>query len=385
MVLANGLGGMTFAGCEQFYFAVLTHFLHLAPFYAADVGGFFGNPDPDMLVRWYQVGIMGPFFRAHAHIDTKRREPYLLEEPYKGMVKDILRLRYAMLPIWYTAFRETSVTGLPILRYCCQQFYQTAFHLDFIFRPQFLVFPKDKAGFGLDDQYYIGSSGLLTKPVTVKDATEATVYLAEDQVYYDYFSHNAYRGASKGKNVTIPAALHQLPLLVRGGSILPTRERPRRSSSLMKNDPFTLRVALSKSGNARGELYMDDGVSYDHQKGEFVWREFIASSKGKVVRVSSTNLGSARPSEAVDGVDLTSYDPSNDYAKAVADVRVEKMVILGLSYKPTSVKVDGSDMILKWEWTPGVSASGKKEGSASVLVVKDPKLLITKEWTIVIR
>ena len=63
------------------------------------------------------------FFRAHAHIDTKRREPYLLEEPYKGMVRDILRLRYAMLPIWYTAFRETSVTGLPVLRYGCQQNY----------------------------------------------------------------------------------------------------------------------------------------------------------------------------------------------------------------------------------------------------------------------
>jgi len=153
----------------------------------------------------------------------------------------------------------------------------------------------------------------------------------------------------------------------------------------MKSDPFTLRVALSKSGNARGELYMDDGVTYDHQKGDFVWREFVASSKGKMVRVSSTNLGSTKPSEAVDGADLAPYDPSNDYAKAVADVRVEKIVILGLSYKPTSVKVDGSDMLLKWEWTPGVSASGKKEGRASVLLIKDPKVMITKEWTIVIR
>jgi alpha 1,3-glucosidase len=53
-------------------------------------------------------------------VDTKRREPYLLDQPYKGMVKDILRLRYAMLPIWYTAFRETSVTGLPVLRYVSQ-------------------------------------------------------------------------------------------------------------------------------------------------------------------------------------------------------------------------------------------------------------------------
>lgn len=44
------------------------------------------------------------------------------------------------------------------------------------------MFPEDKNGFDIDDQYYIGSSGLLVKPVTEKGATEASVYLAEDQV-----------------------------------------------------------------------------------------------------------------------------------------------------------------------------------------------------------
>jgi alpha 1,3-glucosidase len=82
----------------------------------ADVGGFFGNPEPEMLVRWYQVGAFAPFFRAHAHIDTKRREPYLLDEPYKSYVRDILRLRYSLLPVWYTQFRETTVTGMPVMR-----------------------------------------------------------------------------------------------------------------------------------------------------------------------------------------------------------------------------------------------------------------------------
>lgn len=84
--------------------------------YIADIGGFFGNPSSEMLVRWYQAGIFEPFFRAHAHIDTKRREPYLLEEPYKSVVRDLIRLRYKMLPAWYTAFREAGVSGLPILR-----------------------------------------------------------------------------------------------------------------------------------------------------------------------------------------------------------------------------------------------------------------------------
>ncbi|KAF8161398.1 alpha-glucosidase [Crassisporium funariophilum] len=349
MVLANGLAGMSFAG--------------------SDVGGFFGNPEPEMLVRWYQVGIFAPFFRAHAHIDTKRREPFLLDQPYKGLVKDLLRLRYTLLPMWYTAFRETSATGMPILR------------------PQFIMFPKDKAGFAIDDQYYIGSSGLLVKPVTAKDVTESKVYLAEDQVYYDYFTHHAYRGSAKGKEITVPSALHQVPVFIRGGSIVPTRERPRRSSPLMKRDPFTLRVALSKAGAARGELYLDDGESYDHLQGHFIWREFIAeklAKKSKGLRLSSRDLGAAKPNEAVDGVALKSYNPANEFAKAIADVRVEKVVIVGLSAKPSSVKVEGGEELV-WEYTPGVSSSEKKEGTASLLTIKDPRVRIANDWSIVIQ
>jgi alpha 1,3-glucosidase len=114
MVLANGVGGMPFAGCKSLLLS--SPFISNFHLLTADVGGFFGNPEPEMLVRWYVVGAFSPFFRAHAHIDTKRREPYLLEEPYKSLVRDILRLRYSMLPVWYTAFRETSESGVPILR-----------------------------------------------------------------------------------------------------------------------------------------------------------------------------------------------------------------------------------------------------------------------------
>lgn len=116
MVLANSLGGMSFSGCEFSSAPLCTRTL-VEPLFLADVGGFFGNPEPEMLVRWYQLGAFNPFFRAHAHIDTKRREPYLLDEPYKSILRDIIRLRYKLLPVWYTAFRETSVTGSPVLRY----------------------------------------------------------------------------------------------------------------------------------------------------------------------------------------------------------------------------------------------------------------------------
>ena len=49
-------------------------------------------------------------------------------------------------------------------------------------RPQYIVLPKNEAGFSVDDQYYIGASGLLVKPITGAGVTETTVYIGEDQV-----------------------------------------------------------------------------------------------------------------------------------------------------------------------------------------------------------
>ena len=201
------------------------------------------------------------------------------------------------------------------------------------------------------------------------------------QVYYDYFNDHAYRSTPKGKEITVPAELHQIPLFIRGGSIIPTRERPRRSSPLMKRDPFTLRVALSTDGSARGELYLDDGETYSHQQGQFVWREFAAEkAKGKGVRISSRNLAAQKPDAAVYQTALATYDSSNEFAKRIGDVRVERVVVLGLSAKPSSVKAGGKE--LQWTFIPGVAASDKKDGTASVLSIKDPKLSITSDWEI---
>lgn len=46
----------------------------------ADVGGFFRNPDAELQTRWNQVATFYPFFRGHAHLDTKRREPWVFGE-----------------------------------------------------------------------------------------------------------------------------------------------------------------------------------------------------------------------------------------------------------------------------------------------------------------
>jgi alpha 1,3-glucosidase len=51
------------------------------------------------------------------------------------------------------------------------------------------VFPKDDKGFAVDDQYYVGGSGLLVKPVTAPSVESTQVYLSDNQVslpaFYD--------------------------------------------------------------------------------------------------------------------------------------------------------------------------------------------------------
>lgn len=47
-----------------------------------------------------QAGAYQPFFRTHAHIDCKRREPWLFSERTKNAIRDAIRQRYSLLPYW---------------------------------------------------------------------------------------------------------------------------------------------------------------------------------------------------------------------------------------------------------------------------------------------
>ncbi|KAJ2376658.1 hypothetical protein IW150_001848 [Coemansia sp. RSA 2607] len=96
MLLSCNLSGMLFCG--------------------ADVGRFFGNPPPDLLTRWYQLGIWYPFFRAHAHFSSERCEPWLLSEPHVSYIRNAIHERYRMLPYWYTLFHKASVTAMSVLQ-----------------------------------------------------------------------------------------------------------------------------------------------------------------------------------------------------------------------------------------------------------------------------
>ncbi|XP_031551690.1 neutral alpha-glucosidase AB-like [Actinia tenebrosa] len=299
------------------------------PFCGADVGGFFGNPDTELLTRWYQAGAFQPFFRAHAHLDTKRREPWLFDDNTKRIIRESIRRRYALLPFWYTLFFHASNEGTPIVR------------------PLWVEYPKDKSTFTIDDEYLIGTD-MLVKPVTTAGQTTMDVYLpGKDEYWYHLDTLKIFRG---GNSVTVEAPLDKIPVFQRGGSIFPRKQRIRRCSSLTHDDPYTLTLALDMKGEAEGDLYIDDGHTFAYKNGAFAYMKF-SFKQGKLV------ANNVKPN--------TSFKTK---------AWIERIVILGISNSPKSIvlRSDGKETQLPFS----------HDSTTFVLNIKKPAVIADSEWAI---
>merc|ERR1719198_1007624 len=139
-------------------------------------------------------------------------------------------------------------------------------------RPMFMEFPDDSETFAMEDQFLIGAD-VLVKPIGAAGVDKTTVYLPGKQGWYDLETGQAVQPGEKGYT-EVSAPIEKIPVFQRGGSIIPKRERARRSSSLMDRDPFTLVVAVDAAGEATGELYLDDGETYGFRTGSYLHRQF---------------------------------------------------------------------------------------------------------------
>ncbi|XP_077143628.1 neutral alpha-glucosidase AB isoform X3 [Ranitomeya variabilis] len=301
-------------------------------FCGADVGGFFKTPETELLVRWYQTGAYQPFFRAHAHLDTPRREPWLHGETNADIIREALQERYALLPYWYTLFYAAHRDGEPVMR---------ALWIDF---------PSDVSTFAMDDQYLLGS-GLLVHPVTESNARGVQIYLpGTGEVWYDVHTYQQYKSPQKFyQSVTMCS----IPVFQRGGSIIPRKDRARRSSDCMQDDPFTLYVALNLQGEAQGELYLDDGHSFNYQQNDFLYRKF-SYSHGELTSSS---------------LDLNGKFETPSW--------LERVVIIGAT-KPKNITLHqpgGSEVQLEFDY----------DAQTSVITVRKPGVNIASDFTISLR
>lgn len=208
LMLGMGLSGITFTG--------------------SDIGGFSGDPSPELMVRWMQLAAFTPFFRTHSAVTTKAREPWRFEEPYYSAIRDMLLLRYRLLPYIYTLAWKTSNTGLPIIR------------------PLFWAESSNPAYWNNADSFFLGND-LLVAPVLEEGASSKEIMLPPGK-WYSFWDGTVHEGPAE---ISVDVQLDQIPLFTRGGCVLP-----------MKYDNLELHTYVGDPGDEVSLLYSDEGDGY---------------------------------------------------------------------------------------------------------------------------
>ena len=237
----------------------------------ADVGGFAGSPPPDLLTKWLEVAAFQPIDRDHSAKGTRPHEVWVDGEAQEEIRGGYIEERYRLLPYLYTTAEETSHDGVPFMR------------------PLFLEFPHatvDEHPLDLDaggSEFMVGPNLLVAPNPSPEEVAPYEVHLPPG-TWFDYWTGEQFQRAAKtqsrdleqrdalhaSKPLMIEPTLEVLPVYVRGGSILPI-EPLTQSTDEKPEGPLTLRIypAANAAMPCAGEVYTDDGHSFNYRQGEY--------------------------------------------------------------------------------------------------------------------
>lgn len=237
------------------------------PMTGSDIGGFWGDTTPELLVRWTQLGAFLPFCRNHSARETARQEPWAFGEPYTRICRAAIERRYQLLPYLVMLAHEATASGTPIMR------------------PLAWIAPSHAESVACDDEFLLGDA-LLVAPVLQEGATTRSVLLPPGEWFVWDNANNAdsannadnsngsgsesgNRCLQGGDRVSIPVDLDSIPVFVRAGTILPLSATAQHTDG-MADQPLTLHVYLSDDHrSAILDFWDDDDHPEAEQRGSF--------------------------------------------------------------------------------------------------------------------
>jgi len=227
------------------------------PYWTTDVGGFSVESRymdakgedlaewRELMTRWFQFAGFCPILRVHG--EYPYREIFYVAPPDHPAYQSMLyydKLRYRLMPYIY------SLTGMVTQR-------------DYtIMRALVMDFGYDEKVLNIGDQFMFGPA-LLINPVTKYKVRKRAVYLPDGPGWYDLKSGKYFSG---GKTVIASAPYKDIPIFVKEGSIIPFGPEIQYSTE-KPADPLILYVYTGKDANF--ELYEDENVNYNYEKGAF--------------------------------------------------------------------------------------------------------------------
>ena len=214
----------------------------------ADLCGFSSDTTPDLALRWLEFGLLTPLMRNHSAVGTRMQEYYRYPEVLPA-VRNMIRLRYALLPYLYSEFMKAALEN-------------TSY-----FRPLAFDYPDDPDAREVEDQLLLGE-GLMAAPVYVQNAHGRHVYLPEPMKLLRLRAVDDYdEEILPAGHHYIRCALDEMLLFLRPGHIVPVAQ-PANNTSELDDASLTLWSFLPDGESAEYRMYRDDGVTTEYEKKE---------------------------------------------------------------------------------------------------------------------
>ena len=214
----------------------------------ADLCGFSCDTTPDLALRWLEFGLLTPLMRNHSAVGTRMQEYYRFPEVLPA-VRNMIRLRYALLPYLYSEFMKAALEN-------------TSY-----FRPLAFDYPDDPDAREVEDQLLLGE-GLMVAPVYVQNAHGRHVYLPEPMKLLRLRAVDDYdEEILPAGHHYIRCALDEMLLFIRPGHIIPVAQ-PANNTSELDDASLTLWSFLPNGESAEYRMYRDDGVTTEYEKKE---------------------------------------------------------------------------------------------------------------------
>ncbi len=227
-----------------------------------DIGGFSGDPTPELMVRWNSLGVYTPMFRNHAAQGTKMREPWVWGKDNEAIIRKDIEQRYRLLPYIYSSYYQSYQTGIPVSRTLAIDYTTDENIFDLKYQNQFL--------FG---------NVILVAPVE-STVHKANVYLPKGE-WYRLSTDEKFKGEKSAK---VPAPLTDLPVFIKAGAIIPM-QNVIQSTSERSDGILNLNIWNGKQANVF-TYFEDDGSSYDYQNGVYYKREITFDPINKSISLS---------------------------------------------------------------------------------------------------
>ena len=214
----------------------------------ADLCGFSSDTTPDLALRWLEFGLLTPLMRNHSAVGTRMQEYYCFPEVLPA-VRNMIRLRYALLPYLYSEFMKAALKN-------------TSY-----FRPLAFDYPDDPDAREVEDQLLLGE-GLMAAPVYIQNAHGRHVYLPEPMKLLRLRAVDDYdEEILPAGHHYIRCALDEVLLFLRPGHIVPVAQ-PANNTSELDDANLTLWSFLPDGESAEYRMYRDDGVTTEYEKKE---------------------------------------------------------------------------------------------------------------------